>query len=336
MIRLALVGVSGTQAYQLAEAVRRIRELEITAIVHDHELCNAGMLQGFEDGVIATTLEDLLANHTDALDAAMVCSPLSRRVSDACQLAMAGKHVLVRTPIANSVDEVGRLLNACHSAGVKLMVGNSWRFRPSMVAIQRALESGKLGRPVFLRIHAWTPQTTALSDGPLTQFTISQTTRDLVDLLDMTQGWFEELPTEVFAIGVPGIADSNERYVDLQTHLSFPSDGMALVSLAHSLPLGAGYHGITLIGSSGAAYADDHNQSQLLYRGGHPSATIAREEQQAFVGMFRAFVESIKQDQLPRSTAVDARDAIILADAVLQSAAHRCPVRRRGDTYEPR
>ena len=73
-----------------------------------------------------------------------------------------------------------------------------------------------MGRPVFLRIHAWIPQVASTSTPILPK---------LIELLDLALWMYGELP-----------------------------DGMALVSLSHLLPSGPGYNSLTLIGSSGAAY----------------------------------------------------------------------------------
>ena len=43
---------------------------------------------------------------------------------------------------------------------------------------------------------------------------------------------------------------------------------MALIDCAQTLPQGDGYFSLSLIGSTGAAYADSHHNRQLLYGGG--------------------------------------------------------------------
>ncbi len=65
---------------------------------------------------------------------------------------------------------------------------------------------------------------------------------------------YGELPTEIFAMAAPGSDVPGKQICDLQAHLVFPFEGMALVSLSHLLPSGPGYNSLTLIGSSGAAY----------------------------------------------------------------------------------
>ena len=328
MIRLALIGGGWQAAHQLAQAILRFRELSITAIVPEHGDTEGEEIVRASDGsIVVSTLDTLLAEYSDTFDAAIVRSHLSRRVSVACLVARAGKHVLVQSPMASSSEEATRLLNACNSAGVKLMVGCSWRFRPSIVAVKRALESGKLGRPIFLRIHAWMPQVVSTSTPFLPE---------LVELLDLSLWIYGELPNEIFGMAGPGYDMPGKQTSDLHSHLAFPSEGMALVSLTHSLCSSSGYNCLTLIGSSGAAYADDHNQSQLLYKGGQPAAIKTGEELQELIGLLREFTESIVQDRLSSLTSTEGKDALVLAEWVLKSATERHPIRRIGDLYEPR
>ncbi len=327
MIRLALIGGGWQAANQLAQAILRFRELSITAIVPEYGEMEGEKIRKSDGSIVVATLETLIAEYSDAFDAAIVGSHLSHRVSVACLVARAGKHVLVQSPMASSSEEANRLLNACNSAGVKLMVGSSCRFRPSIVAVKRALESGKLGRPVFLRIHAWIPQVVSTSPPFLPE---------LVELLDLTHWIFGEHPTEIFAMAGPGSDMPGKQTCELNSHLAFPTEGMALVSLTHSLPSGSGYNCLTLIGSSGAAYADDHNQSQLLYKGELPAAIKTGEELQELIGLLREFAESIVQDRLPSPTGTEGKDALVLAEWVLKSASERHPIRRIGDLYEPR
>jgi hypothetical protein len=52
---------------------------------------------------------------------------------------------------------------------------------------------------------------------------------------------------------------------------------MALLDHTYRLPPGDCYHSLSLIGSAGTAHADDHNNMQLLFRGGRPQAVRADE-----------------------------------------------------------
>ena len=52
---------------------------------------------------------------------------------------------------------------------------------------------------------------------------------------------------------------------------------MAMIDVAASLPSGGDYFSLTMIGGTGAAYADDHHNMNLLYSGGQPNAIRASQ-----------------------------------------------------------
>ena len=44
------------------------------------------------------------------------------------------------------------MINACESAGVRMMIHENWRFRPWYRALRALIESGAIGRPIRVRI----------------------------------------------------------------------------------------------------------------------------------------------------------------------------------------
>lgn len=63
-----------------------------------------------------------------------------------------GAHVLCQKPAASNREDLVAMIEACETAGVRLMVHENWRFRPWNVALKAELEAGTIGRPLRLRI----------------------------------------------------------------------------------------------------------------------------------------------------------------------------------------
>ena len=337
MIRLALIGSGIEGEEQVARAILRFRDVELTAIVMEPNDSGQRMERALKGCIVVPTFEALLAEYCDIFDAAIIQSCPRLRAVQVCKAAAAGKHILVSTPMARSTAEAEQVVIACKSAGVKLMVGNSWRFRPSIVMVKQALDSGKLGRPSLLRIHAWSGSCISSAIDEIVDGTQPQagTWPELFDVLDLAQWFFGEHPIDVVTLVRPDPNAMKNQVDFLQSHLAFKSGGMALISLSHSLPAGANYNCLTMIGSSGAAYADDHDQTQLLYQGrfpgGFPQTIKTGEGLQVQINMFREFVESIQQDRSPNTTVEDGRAAIAMVEAVLNSANCGLPVHISGD-----
>jgi predicted dehydrogenase len=84
-------------------------------------------------------------------DAAMICSPNHLHVRQASVLARAGCHLFVEKPLSLDLDEALSLEPVLKETGVSLMVGCNLRFHPGVKAMAQALESGRIGRPVYAR-----------------------------------------------------------------------------------------------------------------------------------------------------------------------------------------
>jgi UDP-N-acetyl-2-amino-2-deoxyglucuronate dehydrogenase len=96
-------------------------------------------------GVLAArALEEALA--APGVDVVSVCTPSGSHASLAIAAARAGKHVIVEKPIALTLDEADRVIDACDAAGVKLFVVKQNRYNRPVQALRRALDAGRLGR----------------------------------------------------------------------------------------------------------------------------------------------------------------------------------------------
>ncbi len=66
------------------------------------------------------------------------------------QAAASGKHVLCEKPLANTVMECHRMVDACRKSNVKLMTAYRKYFDPASLEFKKLIGSGKLGRLKFL------------------------------------------------------------------------------------------------------------------------------------------------------------------------------------------
>jgi predicted dehydrogenase len=80
-----------------------------------------------------------------------VCTPPSLHVSQTRRAVALGAHVFVEKPLASDVDGVSALLAEAEAAGVRVQVGYNLRCHPGVRALRSCLESGRLGRVLWLR-----------------------------------------------------------------------------------------------------------------------------------------------------------------------------------------
>lgn len=303
MIRLALLSRQDADGFErrktrLTDACARIRGVQVTAA--------------------APSWEELEANHPDRFDAVLLQAPPEERAAIAATVARSRKHLLVEGSPVESIEESSRLGKLFSENDLRLMIGDSLRYDPSIQAVKTALDGERLGRPALLRTHAW-----------LSPDQVADSRRQLFQQLDLPLWIYQTLPTEVYALGHPERSDLR------QVHLGFPESAMAVITLSESLPPGDRYFSCTLIGTTGAAYADDHRQMQLLYRGNSPRAERTETGFLREVDELREFVSAINERRPPSVSGLDVDRALLLVAAVRDSINLRLPLRLQGGRYVP-
>lgn len=335
MTRLAIIGCTDSaQAY--ANTLAQFGSTSFAAVV-DPDL-NKARITAQSIGAVysCSTLDDLLELAPDSFDGVLIDWENCAHSDLTSKAASAGKHVLVEPPLGLSAREADTAIASCQSAGVRLMIGHRTRYLEPLQKIKQNLESGKLGDPGLVRIHHWEPlpesskihlkQDSAGSGGTI----LARVVQDI----DVAIWLYGELPTEIYAVGrkqsTPEALDPD--YVQL--HFGFSRGGMSLIDYSMTLPQGPEYFSLSVIGSSGAAYADDHDNIQLLYGGGNATALNSDKGDRHVVTQFREFLDSIQQNREPSVTGKDGRASVQVAEAAVKSIASNKTAQLKGGHYE--
>lgn len=83
-------------------------------------------------------------------DAVSICVPHALLAETALSAIEAGVHVLLEKPMATTVEDADRVIEAARRAGLLLMVGFVHRYRPEVMRAHRLIADGTIGDPVFL------------------------------------------------------------------------------------------------------------------------------------------------------------------------------------------
>ena len=295
MIRLALISSTLT-ADTYGALSTRLHRAAWTAYA---PVDSGGSGQALGQVTEAASAEALFADRVDAFDAVVIDADqvTAERLAKAAWAL--GKPLLA--------GAVGGNIRALGQADTLLMPAHPWRFLPSVQSVKRSLDDNKLGQAGLLRIHRWLPPgegVGALAD------------RILPDA-DLACWLFGSAPETVWSLQ----SAANPEYI--QFHLGFANDGMAMIDVAASLPSGGDYFSLTMIGGTGAAYADDHHNMNLLYSGGQPNAIRASQGRADLVGQLQEFVDAISEQRAPSVTVADTTRAVEVLDQVLESAKSR-------------
>lgn len=84
------------------------------------------------------------------LDAVVVAAPHALHAPIVVDAAAAGLHVLVEKPMATTVEDCTRMIDACARAGTLLAVGHIVHLDPPVREARRIVASGQHGRPVLV------------------------------------------------------------------------------------------------------------------------------------------------------------------------------------------
>lgn len=107
------------------------------------------MAKEYEMDAHYTNWHDLV-NRKD-IDAVSICLPHNMHAEVAIEAAKNGKHVLCEKPMATSLEDCDRMIEAAKETKVKLMIAETYRFMPTMVKIKEIIDSGRIGEVFFAR-----------------------------------------------------------------------------------------------------------------------------------------------------------------------------------------
>lgn len=147
-VGVGVIGVGIMGRRHAENAAWRIAESRLVAVVDASEQVARGVAAEF-DALACRTLDELLAR--DDVRAVVVASPAQYHAEQAIAAARAGKDVLVEKPLAHSLEECDRIIQAAERAKVRLQVGFMRRYDPAYAEAHRLIASGALGEPLLYK-----------------------------------------------------------------------------------------------------------------------------------------------------------------------------------------
>ncbi len=142
---IAILGC-GKVAHLHAKAIRNLPNAKLAG-VWSRSISTAEKF-GLEYNVpFYNEIEDLVKKEN--IDLVIVCTPHPFHLEPAERAAKAGAHVLVEKPLASTLDDSDKIISACKRAGVKLSVISQRRWYEPIQRVKKAIDAGKIGKPVF-------------------------------------------------------------------------------------------------------------------------------------------------------------------------------------------
>lgn len=161
-VRTALLGC-GKVAGIHAEALKILPASELVGVC-DRDLSRAEFFAKEYGGQAFSELGTLLREATP--EVLVICTPHPLHADATVQAAEAGAHILVEKPMAASLEDCDRMIEAAHKAGVRLGVVSQRRFYEPVQRMKAAIDTGKIGKPVLgvFQMYSWRDEAYYQSD----------------------------------------------------------------------------------------------------------------------------------------------------------------------------
>ncbi|MCL2568237.1 MAG: Gfo/Idh/MocA family oxidoreductase [Oscillospiraceae bacterium] len=227
MLGIAIVG-AGAIANVHADAFLKYPELcEIRAVSDLYVEKAQAMIDEKEiTGAVAyTEYQDILTR--DDIDAVSICLPPGAHAEIAIAALNAGKHVLIEKPMAPSLEECDRIIEAAEQAGRLVSVVAQNRYKTPHYKLKQLLESGTAGKPLHMVVNSlwwrgenyydiwWRGKWDTEGGGAVTSHAVHH--------LDLMQ-WLIGMPKRVTAV-ITNVAHPNSELEDMGIAI-FEYDGM--------------------------------------------------------------------------------------------------------------
>ena len=254
-----------------------------------------------------------------SIDAVAISSPAATHADLVVAAAQAGKHVFCEKPMALTLEDADRAIDAVRSARVALQVGFNRRFAVDFAAMRAKIVDGAIGTPQLLRSLTRDPGISADVAARVKPWTIFNETliHDFDTLCWLNPGArVTEVYAQADALIHPGLKDAG--FLDTAVvQLRFDNGAFAIAEASFQAVYGYDIRG-EVFGSAG-----------VLLAGRAPEAAATCNTElfaDAYVAQFAHFVDCVHAGTEPSVTGRDARVALEIALAARESVENGAPV----------
>ena len=284
------------------------------AAVYDLEKSRAEQLSRTIGAEVAASATEVLAKS----DAIYITTPNTKHTELAVRSAGEGKHVFCEKPMATSVADARRVLEAAARSDRVFQVGHNRRFAPVYAELKRMLNGSHQPHSAHVKMNrgellnpVWT------GDASVTGGFLYETP---IHMFDMMRFLFGEIRT-IQAIG------SSHEYAetdDFSVLLTFASGLHATLATAADASWLFPFERVEVFCHHATIVTRE--MESLVYSEGldgrhveHSMHQLAKEEKWGYAQEDRAFVDAIVDEKAPPVTALDGFKSVELVNAVYES-----------------
>lgn len=154
-IAVGLVGY-GKVAHLHARAIKNLSQAHLMGVCgRNHDKASA-----FAQQHHIAAYPDVTRMIAEGAQAVIICTPHPAHAADTVAAAQAGAHILVEKPLATTLADCDRMIDAARNHNVKLGVIGQRRLYAPIQRMKQAIDAGKIGKPVLGNIvmYGWRDQ----------------------------------------------------------------------------------------------------------------------------------------------------------------------------------
>jgi predicted dehydrogenase len=144
-IGYAVVGLGQFAEHAVLPGFRHSRKARLVAVVSGDERKAKRLAKKFGASDYYTYNDFALCLSHPEVNAVYIATNNSTHAEFTLQAAAAGRHVLCEKPMANTLEECQRMIEACRANRVRLMIAYRKFFEPASLDLKMLVSGGKLG-----------------------------------------------------------------------------------------------------------------------------------------------------------------------------------------------
>jgi len=139
-MKVVLAG-AGAFGMKHIDALNKIEDVEVVSVVGRSPATLKETADKYGIKHMTTELSEALA--LPGVDAVLLCTPTQMHATQAIQCLLAGKHVMVEIPMADSLADSEELCRVQAETGLVAMAGHTRRFNPSHQWVHKKIQAGE-------------------------------------------------------------------------------------------------------------------------------------------------------------------------------------------------
>jgi inositol 2-dehydrogenase len=282
-----------------------------------------------------TSIEEALSRKD--IHAVVIATPDKFHADVVQAAAAAGKDILCEKPLAITLEDAQRALEAVSRAGVRLQVGFMRRYDPAYVAARKRLEAGEIGTPLVFKSVGRDkdePPLAAYQSGVNGMLFYTNTIHDF----DMARWLMQDEVVEVHCYATSATRPELASYGDVVAgvvNLKFCKGGIGNID-SHAQALYAYDVRTEIIGSRGSVFIGTVQGAPATFLSTAGASAVLADHflsrfAEAYLLEVRSFIDTVRNGKAPQINGEDGMRALEIAVAAEKS--HRsgqpCKVTRQ-------